>query len=404
MTWMLDFMPECASEISLSPQAPHLALKCAEHNPAHCARVLIERGLADKAPRDDQIKETSEEILQARFRAILFAACYARNRDGAAELVSAVLSRPLSVTRDHPSKLLVRNGEPLASRVIGNGGRIVGRESPDSETKEILKLLLPHQPDLYGVKGRIHGERPATERWSSYSIHPFIYPVPIAVELGRADLLELIFKETAPPSHDVVLEVLAMALDAGAQQPEPAVIRTILENTPVDVRVLIPRPLANLNNVSGRVPPLYYLLKTFCNAHVIPKASPADTTTTTTTTTAQPKKRSTHDCDCVLITRDRFLVQSIALLVQYGASWLQPCEPSGETPLDVLADILDGEACGAERGDWPCHNWNTLRRCVKLDWRVASGDGAEAEGRVRLLGLGQGFNPVEVDGLGARWG
>jgi hypothetical protein len=390
MRWMLDFMPEWASEISISPQLLHLAVEYASHIPVHCARVLIERGLADQAPRDDQCKETPEKILEERFRDILFSACYARNRDGAAELVSAVLNRPLSVTRDHPSTLLVRNGEPLASRVIGNGGRVVGGEIPDSETKAVLKLLLPHQPNLYGVEGRIHGERPGRERWSSYQIHPFIYPVPIVVDLGRADLLELIFKETAPPSHDVILEVLAMALDADAEQPEPAVIRTILENTPVDVRALIPRPLANLNNVYGRVPPLYYLLKTFYNAHVIPKASATDTTTLT-----QPN-RSTHDCDCVLITRDKFLVQSIGLLVQHGASWLQPSEPSGETPLNVLADILDGKACDSRRGHWPCHNWNTLRRHVKLDWRAGGG---EAEGRV----LADGFNPVEVDGLQAKW-
>ncbi|KAK3307299.1 ankyrin repeat-containing domain protein [Chaetomium strumarium] len=167
---------------------------------------------------------------------------------------------------------------------------------------------------------------------------------------------------TPAPDPAVALEVLAMALDASSQEPDPAVILTILKHTHVDVRTLIPRPTEkneNSNGIGGQVLLLYYLLKTFLKAHVISPSSgllpvPTD---------ASPR-RQTHR------------------------------QPSGETPLEALAAILDGQDCGAEFGDWPCHNRNSLRAHVQLDWRAPDRVGEP---------LADLFNPVEVGDLKARW-
>ncbi|KAK4152348.1 ankyrin repeat-containing domain protein [Chaetomidium leptoderma] len=204
-------------------------------------------------------------------------------------------------------------------------------------------------------------------------------------------LVKRLLEDTPPPSPDNIMEVLAMALDVGSQEPEPAVIRTLVENTAVDVSTLITRPVKAArigNRIKGHVPPLYYLLKTFYKAHIIPKSTPGHAADTSAPAS------SWHDCDCPFKTRDGYLASSVGILVQHGASWLQPSQPSGETPLDVLAAILDGQDFDADVGPWPCHNRETLRSHVKLDWR-ASG----VAGRL----LGGRFNPIEVDGLEARW-
>ncbi|KAK4237355.1 hypothetical protein C8A03DRAFT_34684 [Achaetomium macrosporum] len=210
--------------------------------------------------------------------------------------------------------------------------------------------------------------------------------------MGRADLLELIFKETPSPAPAVTLEVLAMALDASSQEPDPAIIRAILGHNVIDVCTLIPRPVEetdNSNGIGGQVPPLYYLLKTFCKAHVISQPSGL-----VHVTNGSSPKRPTHRCDCPVITRDGYLVNSIRVLVQHVASWRQASQPSGETPLEVLAAILDGQDCGAEFGSWPRHNRDRLQAHVKLDWRAP--DRAEKP-------LADTFNPIEAGDLKAKW-
>jgi hypothetical protein len=367
-----------------------------------CARVLVERGLADQMPGGDASGNTPQMLLQDRFRTIIFEACKRCQNEDAADLVDTVITRALSLPLGDISNLLVLDGEPAISRVIRLEGKGYTGETCHLEAERVLKVLLKHPVSLYGVKGRVHGERPSAGKDDAHlpKKHQFVYPVPIAIDLGRADLLELIFKETAetaPPSPDDIVEVLAMALDASKLEPDPAVVRAILENTTADASALIPRPMRTLDNnivTTNRVPPLYHLLKTFYNAHI----SPPRRNIFYYTTKSSSKARATHDCKCAIVTRDAFLVDSIALLLRHGASWRQPSEPSGETPLDVLAVILDSGDCDAKWGDWPAHNLTTLRRHVKLDWRGA----ADMEGGV----VGEGFNPVEVRKLGveARWG
>lgn len=406
LEWILDFAPQAATEMVPGSSSLHPALRYASRGYLGCARVLIERGLADQMPEGDDAGNTPQMLLESRFRNLLFEACSRCQDNDAADLVDAVLTRALSLPLCDISNLLVlnRNGERTITTVIGVEGRRYTGESCHPEAERVLKALLKYPLSLYGVKGRAHGERPSAGKKgfaSSPKKHPFVYPVPTAIDLGRADLLELIFKETsetAPPSPDEIMEVLAMALDASKLEPDPAVVRAILENTTADASALIPRPIRTLDNktdTTNRVPPLYHLLKTFYNSHI---SAPRRGIVYYTAVDLSNKARTAHDCDCAIITRDAFLVDSIALLVRHGASWLQRSEPSGETPLDVLAAILDGEDCDAKWGDWPTHNWNTLRRHVKLDWRAAG----DVEGK----GMGEGFNPVEVRKLGveARWG
>jgi hypothetical protein len=405
LAWVLDFAPQTAAEMLLNQGSIHPAVRCANRSAMGCARVLVERGLADEMPEGDASGNTPQMLLQDRFRTIIFEACKRCQSEDAADLVDAVITRALSLPLPlgDISDLLVLDGEPAISRVIRLEGRSYTGETCHPEAEKLLKVLLKHPGSLYGVKGRVHGERPSAGKDDALlpKKHQFVYPVPIAIDLGRADLLELIFKETAetaPPSTDDILEVLAMALDASKLEPDPAVVRAILENTTVDASALIPRPMRTLDNktvTTNRVPPLYHLLKTFYNAHISP---PRRGIFYYPTTKSSSKARATHDCKCAIVTRDAFLVDSIALLLRHGASWRQPCEPEGETPLDVLAAILDGKDCDARWGDWPAHNLATLRRHVKLDWRAAA---ADVEGEV----VGEGFNPVEVRKLGveARW-
>lgn len=330
--------------------------------------------------------------------------------DGALELIRAVLSQlPKIGLSDHPNGLLHNFDERHLNEKDFNEHAVslaISKHWPSLEIaghtpriKLVLQELLQHASPLYGVVGRRHGEHPKFEPqawdpsqrrgWNLAEIHPFVYPVPIAINMERWDLLEVILTRTAPPQPDDILETLAMALDTTYREVNPAVIRDILQNSPVDVGALIPRPATGAetgNNITGHVSPLYYLLKTFCNAHVRPRnAIPWG---------CRPLPRQ---CKCVVITRDKYLVESIALLVKHGASWAQPSLPSGETPLDVLGAILDGKGCRYGSGTWPTHNWNTLRRHVKLDWRAAGVAGRE---------LREGFNPVEFARLGveASWG
>jgi hypothetical protein len=345
--------------------------------------------------------------MEQQLRDIVFRACAeVRRYDNlsagrATDLVATLLIQACSVQGSDLSKILVLSVKPALSFLLGLVRSDYNPSKVSAKFENLMKALMKDPHHLYGVKGRCHGERPLTAwrwdeetipsrawRWDEVTIHPFIYPVPILVDAGRADLLELIFKENPAPTPADALEVLAMALDASSQEPDPAVILTILRHNPTDVRTLIPR-VDNSNGIGGHVSPLYYLLKTFYKAHVISPPSGLVPVTNGIT-----PRRPTHQCDCPVITRDHFLVNSIRVLVQHGASWTQANKPSGETPLEVLAAILDGQDCGEEFGSWPCHNRNRLRAHVKLDWRAPDKVGEP---------LADTFNPIEVGDLKAKW-
>lgn len=406
MEFLLDFMRDTAPVRKLYENSLHAAAFYAYHGFFIPLRALVDRTLVftrrgDATPEDEESEERSTQLNQLRGQSgnLIMEASKRCTQEGSLELIRAVLAQlPKIGLGDHPEGLLHTFHEHAISWVVSQHRLSYETASHTPGIKLILQELLRQESPLYGVAGRHHGKHPLLPRdcWS-YRIHPFVYPIPVAVDMGRWDLLEVILTKSAPPQPGDILETLAMALDTTFREADPAIIRVILQHSPVDVRALISRPSTRAetrNGVTSQVPPLYYLLKTFVNAHVIPWNA-----------TVQLHGRPTHECDCVIITKDRYLVECVGLLVKHGASWTQPSLPSGETPLDVLAAILDGKGCRDMRagccsdldGMWPTHNWNTLRRHVKLDWRAANVAGRE---------LGDGFNPVEVARLGveATWG
>ena len=390
MEWILDFIPEISTALVFNTGYPHPALAFAEDGDLGCAKVLVERGLADKASLGTSgVVGAFERLVTARFRKIVFMACQRHTEEGAAGLISAVFDRASSLQLGGLSKLLTLGAQLAASLVIcSDTDRYAATSLPS--TVQVLTVLLKHQRALYGVKGRTRGERPwVREYWvNNATAHPFHYPVPIAIDTGRADLLELIFKHAAPPTPAEAQEALAMSLDTTSQEPDPAVIRTILEHTWASATKLIRLSSQVPNSVREEAPPLYYLLETFYE-HVMPK------TTTTTSSSPPPSPLSSsyddddddddddfgeddddddestapepkaHVCDCPVITREKYLVRSIGVLLRHGADWRQPSKPDGGTALDMLEAILDGEGCDQEAwGVWPGHCWDELRRRV----------------------------------------
>jgi hypothetical protein len=365
--------------------------------------VFARRGTAASDDRESDQASVQLNHLRRQCRTIIMEASRWFTREGALELIRAVLSQlPKIGLGHHPNRLLhnfnehrlVEGGfnEHAISRVVSKYRLTYQTASLTPRITLVLRELLQQTSPLYGVAGRRHGENPFLPRqsWNFPKIHPFVYPIPVAVEMGRWDLLKVMLTKTSPPQPYDILETLAMALDTTYREVNPTGIRVILQHSPVDImEALIPRPLTEAetgNKITGHVSPLYYLLKTFYNAHVMPRIE-----------TRQRRRPLTHECKCVMITKDNYLVECVALLVKHGASWTQLSLPSHETPLDVLAAILDGKDCRHRNSMWPTHNWNTLRRHVKLDWRAADVAGRE---------LGEGFNPVEFARLGveASWG
>ncbi|KAH6634820.1 hypothetical protein B0J18DRAFT_31686 [Chaetomium sp. MPI-SDFR-AT-0129] len=398
MDWLLETLPETALNHELEPveQAMGLAGMYAERRQFHAAKALVERGWVDRVPviQDGQEPQAMpSDMVLSRIQFILYQPCLSRpclnpGNDGAVELVRAILARAATLSASDRTWVMTWKGVPAISRLIRRTGHSVPRRGRN-EAMELLRLLLKERAvPLYGVTGRFHGEFPTPGSRPLAAV----YPVPVAVECGDPEVLELIFKETPPATSEEIQDILAMALDASLDLANPAILQVIIEHSPINLAALIVRTdTPNSNGVSGDISPLYYLLKSFYNKRIAPWQGPEG-------------KRSDHDCDCGSIGADKRLVRCVALLVKHGASWTQPSEPSGDTALDVLAAILDTEDYITRDGDVDAYidnlrsisNVCVLKRHIILDWR-----GADAAGRVRSAG----FNPVEFAELGvqARW-
>ncbi|KAK4144532.1 uncharacterized protein C8A04DRAFT_27717 [Dichotomopilus funicola] len=398
MDWLLETLPETALNYELKSvdQVRGLAGIYADRWQFHAAKALVERGWVDRVPviQDGQGPQaTQSDMVLFRIRSILHPPCVSRpcsktGNDGAVELVRAILARAATLSAGDRAWVMTLRGVPAVSRLIRVAAHSVPKRGRN-EAMEMLRLLLKERAvPLYGVQGRFHGEFP------THGSRPLasVYPVPVAVECGDPEVLELIFNETPPATSEEIQDILAMALDASPDLANPVILQVILEHPLTNLAALIVRTdTPNNNGVSGDIPPLYYLLKSFYNRRIAPWQG-------------HEGQRSDHACDCGFLGRDKRLVRCVALLVQHGASWTQPSEPSGETALDVLAAILDTEGHTTRNGDLDVYfrdllsisNMCVLKKHVILDWR-----GADAVGRVRSAG----FNPVEFAELEvpARW-
>ncbi|KAK3898959.1 hypothetical protein C8A05DRAFT_37430 [Staphylotrichum tortipilum] len=383
---ILDLVPDTATQIlhhSDDAQVRHPASEYARRGFLSTAKLFLDRGLADEAPPG--IERPGRRVLRRRFQYLILQGVYQSTKAGAADLINAVVDRPFIQEMPGADTLLLLDDSHFVSETIIKDK---WNRTTDPETKRVLRAVLRIPCDLYGIQARKRGENPALPPTDEYD-RAFFYPVPVAIFLGNAALLEVIFEEKGPPDSETALEVLCMALDATANSPHPAVVETILKYCDIPINGLVARPETaeeTDNGITGYVTPLYYLLKTFYKAHVIPPSS--NTGAATDGGAIWPR----YNCTCALVTKGTFLVRCIAALVARGADWSVACLPDGETALEVLEKILDGEGCGVERGGWPGHNWERLRRCVKLDWRKSGRE------------VAAGFNPVEVEGVvEARW-
>ncbi|KAJ4289493.1 hypothetical protein N0V88_006975 [Collariella sp. IMI 366227] len=353
--WMLDFLPDTAAGVlDYQPVEgpdgevlPHPAVNFAQHGFLRQAAVLVllEHRLLGDQPAASGIEGDPAQLARdGRYEEIILCACQLSDNEGAIELIEAVM------------ECTAHSQGGLSDGSLAPAGWVVSNERPgaiavddyNSETaKTILKLLLKRPFPLYGCRFRPPWECPPLARgpWNDErNIHPYLYPAAVAVEIGRADLLELMFRHTVslPPREDSATELLFMALDTTAHEPNPAIVRAILDHHHnLDLNATFDRTnCVSQNEVTGHLTPLYYLLKTFYKAHVVPKTPP----------TPPEKPRPIHTCNCRLITRASFLTDTIALLVSRGASWTQQCLPQGESARDVLWEILDAEGVAVTRG------------------------------------------------------
>ncbi|KAG7287321.1 hypothetical protein NEMBOFW57_006830 [Staphylotrichum longicolle] len=296
--------------------------------------------------------------------------------------------------------MLFKDGKTAASWAI-SAEYFPDTSNHDPETIPVLKLLLPHQQFLYGITGRRAGERPTIHsgvfsRRLPPFLHPFLHPVPIAVDMGRVDVLELIFRSTAPPTPETALEVLAMALDATVHAPDPEVVRTILENTPVDVTALIPRPpyihTNKWDTYSKRD-----IHSTQATRPLLPRTSPPPLSPHRLVVEEEHNPEKGHGHGNGHGNGDVTASSSRATRTSSGASacWCgtaragrsPPCRRRGrrprgrrprgrrlgETALDVLGEMLEGQADHAKEGGWAWHCLERLRRAVVLDWEGREG-------------------------------
>ncbi|KAH6856039.1 ankyrin repeat-containing domain protein [Chaetomium sp. MPI-CAGE-AT-0009] len=285
MEFLVDFIPSTTVMREFHERSLYPTISYARQGHFIPLKVLVERGFALERPRpggtasEDEVSEDPSRQLRrfkTRCQNIILDACRRAYFDGSVELIHAVLSQlPKLGLGDHPERLLYRGDEHAISRLISLFRLDRWKLRYATKITMALRVLLQHATRLYGVVARRHGEYPSLIRkdWHYPETHPFVYPVPVVVDMERWDLLEVVLTNTAPPQQDEILEALAMALDTTYRQADPAGIRVILDHSPVDVSALIPRPAAEAetgNGVTGHVSPLYYLLKTFYSAHVIP--------------------------------------------------------------------------------------------------------------------------------------